>query len=280
MPRRAELADYLRSRRARLRPEDVGLHDDGRRRVPGLRREEVAKRAGLSVDYYVRLEQGRDGIHPSDSVLDAIARALQLGDDGRVHLHHLARPEEGPRPELLLPQEARPELRWLLRRLDRVPAMVLGRGLELLAFNPLASALHGGLEERRNLVALQFEEPALRRCCVDWERVAADSVAFLRLDVGRYPDDPRLQALVARLGERSEDFRRMWSAHDVREKTHGRKRFAHPDVGELTLAYETLRLPDAPDQALVAYTPEPGSPSETALELLATLLATERAPVR
>jgi len=256
----AELSDFLRSRRARLRPEDVGLPDYGRRRVPGLRREELAQLAGVSVDYYVRLEQARD-IHPSDSVLDAIAGALRLSDDERAHLFALVRPSRRPRRRA--PQRVRPAVRRLLDSAG-VPAFVLGRRMDVLAANALAEALHA----RGNMLRQVFLDDGARVFFPEWEAVAAETVAYLRLTAD--PDDPQLIELVGELSLRSEDFRSLWARHDVKAKSFGVKRFEHPQVGPLELEYESLALPD-PDQVLVTYTAAPGSPSATALSLLATL---------
>jgi transcriptional regulator with XRE-family HTH domain len=261
----AELGDFLRSRRARLQPHDVGLPDYGRRRVPGLRREELAQLAGVSVDYYVRLEQGRD-IQPSDSVLDAIAGALQLTDDERSHLFTLVRPRRRARRR---PNErVRPGIQRLVERIE-FPAFVLGRRMDVLAYNPLAAALLGGLHERNALRAIFLDEGA-RTLYRDWDQVAAESVAYLRLSAGEDPDDAQLVELIGELSLHSDAFRRLWARHDVKSKTFGVKCFEHPQVGPLELDYESLKLPDS-DQVLVTYTAAPGSPSETGLQLLAQL---------
>ncbi|POM26588.1 hypothetical protein BTM25_09890 [Actinomadura rubteroloni] len=270
LDRRTELGAFLRSRRARLRPDDLGLPGHGgRRRVPGLRREELAMLAGVSVDHYVRLEQGRT-LHFSDAVLDAVARALRLDPAERDHLHRLARPSSGTAPS---PQEVRPGLRRLLDQAGDVPGYVLGRDLDVLAWNPLACALladFGALPPReRNLARLIFLDPRLRDLYVDWRGKAGDVVAFLRLDASRRPGDPATTALVEELSALSPDFRTLWAEHRLKDKTHGRYVYRHPVVGELELGFETLRLPDDPDQAFIAHTVEPGSPSETALRLLA-----------
>jgi transcriptional regulator with XRE-family HTH domain len=268
MERVAELSDFLRSRRARLRPEDVGLPDYGRRRVPGLRREELAQLAGVSVDYYVRLEQGRD-IHPSDSVLNAIAGALRLDEDERAHLFALVRPRRRPRRRA--PQRVRPGVRRLLESAG-VPAFVLGRRMDVLALNPLAEALIPAT--RGNMLRHVFLDEGSRLLYPDWDAIAAETVAYLRLIAGDDPDDPELIELVGELSLRSEPFRRLWGRHDVRSKSFGVKRFDHPQVGPLELQYECLQLPDA-GQLLVMYTAAPGSASETALTLLATLRGDE-----
>jgi len=267
---RRELGAFLRSRRARVPPEEVGLAHPGRRRVPGLRREELAQLAGISADYYVRLEQGRGG-HPSDGVLDAIARALSLDDAERAHLYDLARPAR-PRRRVSRPERVRPELQLLLDALDRVPAFVLGRRMDVLAWNRLAAALlvdFGALPPgQRNTARLVFLDEGMRSKYPAWEQAARETVAHLRLLAGRHPDDPALMELIGELSMKSEDFRRWWARHDVREKTHGIKRMQHPLVGPLTLFYETLAPRGDPNQVLVTYVAEPGSASETALRLL------------
>ncbi|NYI07000.1 helix-turn-helix transcriptional regulator [Allostreptomyces psammosilenae] len=274
MIRRAELGEFLRSRRARLQPADVGLPEvGGQRRVPGLRREELAMLAGVSVDHYTRLEQGR-GVQFSEAVLDAVARALRLSEVERQHLHNLARPSAGaPEPQ----HEIRPGLRRLLDSLHDVPAFVVGRRTDVLAWNPLAAALiadFGALPPaERNKARLVFLDEGMRERYRDWEHKADDVVAYLRLDAGRHPGDPRLAALVEELCERSPEFRERWAVHQVRDKTHGTYALHHPLVGDVQVGYETLRLPEEPDQALVTYTVEEGSPSQTALRLLASLTA-------
>jgi transcriptional regulator with XRE-family HTH domain len=261
----AELGDFLRTRRARLQPQDVGLPDYGRRRVPGLRREELAQLAGVSVDYYVRLEQGRD-IHPSDSVLDAVASALRLDEDERQHLITLVRPRRRARRRPT--ERVRPGVQRLLDSME-VPAFVVGRRMDVLAYNALAAALVSGFRER-NMLRHVFLDEGAQDLYPDWEKLAEETVAFVRLSAGEDPDDAQLVELVGELSLRSESFRRMWARHDVKAKSFGRKRFEHPQVGPLELDYECLRLAD-PDQVMVTYTAAPGTPSETALKLLAQL---------
>jgi transcriptional regulator with XRE-family HTH domain len=274
MARDTRLGEFLQARRAQLSPGAAGVTTYGRRRVPGLRREELAQLAGVSVDYYVRLEQGR-AAHPSAEVLDAIARALQLEEVERRHLHDLA----GPRRRGPTAERVAPGLRQLLSQLDGVPAVVLGRRMDILAWNPLAAALLGDPErlppEHRNIARIMLLDPAARDFYVDWERHARETVGYLRQCAGRYPDDARMAALVGELSVKSDAFARWWADHHVREKASGTKRMHHAVVGELTLAYETLVPPGAPDQALVTYTAEPGSESDTALRLLASWAATE-----
>ncbi|MEU4765339.1 helix-turn-helix transcriptional regulator [Actinosynnema sp. NPDC023794] len=264
-----DLGEFLRSRRARVRPDDVGLPGGGRRRVPGLRREELAMLAGVSVDYYMRLEQGRTPA-VSDSVLDAVARVLRLDETERAHLRNLVRPAPAKRPA---PQRVRPGLLRLLEMADDVPAFVMGRRSDILAWNPLADALYGFGDlppEDRNSARHTFLRPESRAFYRDWPTVAADMVAFLRLDAGRYPDDARLAALVGELSVKDETFRKLWAQHKVQEKTHGTKLMHHPVVGDLDLDYETLQPTGDPDVVLAVYTARVGSPTEDRLKLLAS----------
>ncbi|WP_067545894.1 helix-turn-helix transcriptional regulator [Nocardia crassostreae] len=275
LDRRAELGEFLRSRRARLRPEEVGLVDHtARRRVPGLRREELALLAGVSVDHYVRLEQGRT-LHFSESVLDAVARALRLNPVERDHLYRLARPWDGEEPPAK--QQVRPGLRRLLDSASDVPAYIVGRGTTVLAWNRLAAALitdFGAMPPReRNLARLVFLDEGMRELYEDWPAKASDVVAYLRLDAARNPGDPDIAALIDDLSTASAEFRDLWQRHELKDKTHGRYIYRHPVVGRLDLGFETLRLPDDPDQGLVAHTVEPDSPSAAALHLLTGLVA-------
>ena len=274
LDRRAELSEFLRTRRARLKPEDVGLPDFGRhRRVPGLRREELAQLAGVSVAYYTRLEQG-NGRNVSAEVLDAIAHALRLTGAEHAHLTHLAKPKQHKKKPSVRAQVVRGTLRQLLDTMDGVPAYVAGRRTDILAWNAMAASLFGDWAELppqdRNWARLTFLRPDYHDLFLDWEQKAIDIVCHLRMDAGCYPEDPKLSALVGELSVKSEEFRRLWATHDVKEKSHGVKRFRHPLVGELTLNYESLGLPDDSDQMLVVYHAEPGSPSAEALRLLAS----------
>jgi transcriptional regulator with XRE-family HTH domain len=271
----SELGQFLRTRRAQLLPESVGLCDGyRRRRVPGLRREELAQLAGVSVAYYTRLEQGRS-VHASDAVLDAIARALQLDAEEARHLRSLARPPRSrPRPR---PERLRAELRAMIDSFGNVPAYVAGRFGDILAWNRIAHALLAGhLErsapdhagERPNLARLTFLDPHTRELFPDWQQRARDAVAHLRLATGRYPGDPRLIALVGELTVNSSEFAVLWSAHPVHECTFSTQRYRHPVVGELTLHEEVLQLPGDDGQRLVVLNPLPESPSADGLRLL------------
>jgi transcriptional regulator with XRE-family HTH domain len=267
------IGQFLRARRERVRPEDVGLPDLGRRRVPGLRREELATLAGVSSDYYVRLEQGRER-HPSEQVIDALARALRLDEDATAHLHDLARPAPRRRRAARRTERVRPELLRLMDAWPHTPAMVTGRRLDVLAANSLATAIHGGFARGHNLVRGLFLDPSARERYPDWDEVTRDTVAALRASVGPDLDDPHLTDLVGELSLKSEKFRTLWARHDVREKTHGTKRFMHPQVGELVLRYESFAVAGNPGQLLAVYHADPGSPTEQALALLSSMAAT------
>ncbi|SDN01243.1 helix-turn-helix domain-containing protein [Actinacidiphila guanduensis] len=272
-----ELRDFLRSRRARISPEQAGLPPHpGVRRVPGLRREEVALLAGVSVDYYVRLERGRH-LNVSASVLDALARALRLTDLERAHLFRVARPTR-TRSRPLPPQRVRPGLRLLLDSLDDVPAMVYGRRLDVLAANALARAVYTDFDalpvRDRNMARLVFLDPAVGALYADWEDAARNIVASLRLYAGQHPHDPALAELVGELSVQSQDFRRWWADHDVFQRTHGTKHLHHPLVGDLVLGYEAFTPADDPEQTLGVSTAEPGSPTAERLKLLAGWTAT------
>ncbi|NUW33252.1 helix-turn-helix domain-containing protein [Nonomuraea sp. SMC257] len=270
--RRAELGEFLRSRRARLRPEEFGLSSYGqRRRVPGLRREELAQLAGVSVDHYIRLEQGRS-LQFSAEVLDAVARALRLDDAERAHLHRLARPAPAGPPEPAVRPPLRAGIARLVSSVHDVPAYLVDRNTTVLAWNRPAAALitdFGALPAaQRNMARLTFLDEGIRRLYADWPQRARDIVGFLRLDSGRRPADASTAALVEELSAASAEFRALWAEHEVKDKRHGRYVYRHPVVGELELAYETLRLPDDPGLALVMHSAEEGSPCDTALRLL------------
>ncbi|MFI6462469.1 helix-turn-helix transcriptional regulator [Streptomyces sp. NPDC050528] len=270
-----DIGDFLRSRRARIQPEEVGLASHGRRRVPGLRREEVAQLAGVSVDYYIRLEQGR-GPSVSDAVLDAIARVLRMDDTEHAYLRTVARPRRGKKDRTPAPR-IRPGVQVLLDGMDRMPAFVLGPRMDVLAWNTLADALSGFSRMPpavRNIPRHVFLDPASRELYPDWTAVAEQAVANLRVTSGRDGDDPELSALVGELSHQSEDFRRLWADHEVKECAYGVKRVRHPVAGLLTLPYETLAVPGELAQTIVVYTPEPGSETAERLALLGSWATT------
>ena len=271
-----ELRDFLTSRRARVRPADVGLPEGEGRRVAGLRREELAMLAGVSVDYYVRLEQGRSR-NVSESVLDAVARALQLSPTERVHLVDLARPATANRRRPARRQRVRPAVLALLSSLDTQPAFVMGDRMDVLASNAMARALMGEFLSAQggypNLARYVFLDPAAQDLHDDWPAVAEETVAMLRFYAGRHQDDAELSRLVGDLSLGSPEFARFWSAHDVRSRAFGVKVYRHPLVGPITLNYEALEFPSDGEQRLCVYGAEPGSPSAESLRLLSSLCA-------
>lgn len=262
------IGEFLRARRELVRPEDVDLVPGGRRRVAGLRRTEVALLAGVSSDYYMRLEQGRER-NPSPQVVDALARALNLDDEARAHLHELAR----PRPRRRRREAVSPALLSMMAAWTNTPAVVLGRCLNVVAHNHLGETLFAGHTYSDDLVRLVFLDPDARAFYPDWERVAVNTVGGLRAAAGIDQDDPRLIETVGELSVKSADFRRLWARHDIRQKAHETKRFRHPLVGELTLTYEALTVNSAPDQQLIVYQAEADSPSAETLSLLGSLTA-------
>jgi transcriptional regulator with XRE-family HTH domain len=266
------LGQFLRARRELLRPEDLGLPAQRRRRVPGLRREELALLAGVSADYYIRLEQGRDQ-HPSAQVLDALARALDLDDQATAHLHELARPVPRRQRAAARPERVSPDLQRLLDTWIHTPATVLGRRMDVLAHNALAGALYQHSSIGTNLLRAIFLDPATQQFYPDWDRVARDTVAALRASSGADLDDPQLTELVGELSLKSEQFRQLWARHDVRRKGTGTKRLHHPLLGELTLSYQTFDVHNEPGQLLVVCYAQPNSPAEDALALLSSIAA-------
>jgi transcriptional regulator with XRE-family HTH domain len=280
MARENPIGEYLRARRELVRPEDVELPDAGsHRRVPGLRREEVAMLAGVSADYYVRLEQGRDQ-HPSVQVLDALARALQLDDYATAHLHRLAAPSTRRRRTSPRPEKVPPSILRLIASWSHTPAYVYGRYMDVLAANPLAIAVAPYHAPGHNLVRAAFLDPRVRDMYGDWDYVTEGTVAGLRALVGPDVDDPRLNELVGELSVRSERFRRLWARHDARPKRSGTSLLDHPQVGPLELSYEKLPIPDTNCQTLVIYHAEPDTPTAQALILLSAAAAGEHEPVR
>jgi len=281
-PYAGELGDFLRARRGRLRPADVGLEPGGRRKVTGLRREELALLAGLSTDYYQRMEQGRE-VRPSDDVLDALAAALALDEDERGHLFALARAARRPVPVRVNdgPERVPDSTRRLLRVVD-TPAVVLGRHLDLLDWNPMAEALLGDPSgypaDRLNMLLLMFDDGLTgRRTCLDWERQALDYIGMMRAAVATDPTHPRATAIVGELSIRSEQFRRLWARHDVRATVSGSKTFRVPQIGDIVLDWDTYPLPGNPGPVMLVFTAEPGSPDADRLRLLASLHATRAA---
>ncbi|MFD9737663.1 helix-turn-helix transcriptional regulator [Umezawaea sp. NPDC059074] len=275
---RAELGDFLRTRRDRMRPEDAGLPGySGRRRVPGLRREELAVLAKVSVAYYTRLEQGEAG-NVSVDVLESLARALRLTDSEREHLLRLAGPTRA-RPTAIPPSSRRivPSLQRLLDGVNDIPAYVCGRGAEILAWNPMAAALFGDWarlpRSDRNWARMIFLHPGYRDLFVEWEQKQRDAVAALRLEAGRHPDDKPMSDLIGELLVKNDVFRRLWATHDVKEKRNGIQLLRHPLVGDLVLNYDAFRAAENEEQSLVTYYAEPGAPSADALSLLASLHA-------
>ncbi|GAA0560614.1 helix-turn-helix transcriptional regulator [Paractinoplanes ferrugineus] len=277
-PYARELGDFLRARRARLHPADVGLEPGGRRKVAGLRREELALLAGLSTDYYQRMEQGRE-VRPSDDVLEALAGALGLDDAERRHLFTLARAARRPMPAPVdrTPERVPPGTRRLLRVMD-TPAVVLGRHLDLLDWNPMAEALLGDPAghppDRLNMLLLMFDDTmTAQRSCPDWEQQALDYIGMMRAAVATDPTHPRATAIVGELSIRSAEFRRLWARHDVRASVSGSKTFRIPEVGELVLDWDTYPLPGDPGPVMLVWTAEPGGPHADRLRLLASLRA-------
>lgn len=283
MDTRTQLSEFLRTRRARLQPADVDMPAfGGQRRVPGLRREELAQLAGVSVDYYTRLEQGR-ARNVSDEVLDAVSTALRLDPDERAYLFNLAQPTTvAKRRRPPKPERVRPGLRRLLDMSHAVPAYIVGRRCDILAWNQAACALFTDFDRlparERNWGRLIFHNEDIQNLYQDWTIKARETVGYLRLNAAAYPRDSELANLVGELSVSSENFRRWWADHNVKEKSHGHKIFHHPVVGEMTLEFETMRVPHEPDQVFVAYTAPANTPSETALQLLTNWHAQPASP--
>ena len=279
MDNRAEVREFLMTRRARVTPEAAGLTAGLNRRVAGLRRSEVASLAGVSVEYYAKLERGAIA-GASASVLDAVAGALQLDDAERAHLLDLARAADGiptsgrSRRRSARPAATRPSLAWALDSIVDGIAFVRDPRQNLLATNALGRAFYslviGDSGRTPNLARFQFLDPAAREFYPDWELFAQMCVGIMRAEAGRDPHDKGLQDLVGELSTRSETFRRLWAAHDVRTHGAGTKRFQHPVVGELILAYEELAITAEPGNVMMVYTAEPGSPSAERLGILAS----------
>ncbi|MFZ4896515.1 helix-turn-helix transcriptional regulator [Plantibacter sp. Mn2098] len=267
------LGDFLRAARARVQPQDVGLGYTGTtaRRVPGLRRDEVAFLAGMSVDYYTRMEQGRIK-HASDGIVNGLCKALRLNDTERSYLFSLFSPVSGRPVQQKRTTKVRPIIRQLMDQTDNTAAFVLGVGMEVLAMNDLAKklmhdfTLESGLA--RSLARWTFLAPEARTFYREWDIVAADMTAILRRDASRHPNDPRLNELIGELTVKSDDFRHWWPQHMVYECSFGTKLISHPLVGSLDIEYETFLVPGDPDQQLFLYTAKTGSPSDDALHIL------------
>ncbi|WP_309074468.1 helix-turn-helix transcriptional regulator [Paenarthrobacter sp.] len=265
---------YLQARRGLVRPEDAGLANFGRRRVPGLRREEVAGLAGISVDYYVRLEQGKDH-HPSPQILDALARALRLDPPSTLHLHRLAQGAGQPASTGANVAGVAVGMAYLLETLTQVPAFVQDRYMNVLAANPLAIALSPRNRPGTNVLREAFLDPAERQLYDDWEQVMVEATAGLRAAIGERVNDPVLATLVAELSQRSAHFLQLWGRHDVRPKVAGKRLLHHPVVGDIELFHEKLSVAGTDGHLLVIHHAEPGSSSEAALQKLANTLAKE-----
>ncbi|MEU3881757.1 helix-turn-helix transcriptional regulator [Streptomyces californicus] len=287
MDNREEVREFLTSRRAKITPEQVGLPGGSRRRVPGLRRSEVAALADMSVEYYSKLERG-DLAGVSPAVLEALARALRLDDAERAHLVNLAQAADGsdaltrPRRRTATRQwTPHRSLQWTLDAITAGPAFVRNGRMDILAANPVFRAFYADLYatpgNQRNLARFTFLDPASRRFYPDWDAFADITVAIVRTEAGRNPHDKDLHDLVGELSTRSDEFRTRWGAHNVRHHSTGTKHFHHHAVGGLSLAYEGLDMASAPGLNLTIYTAEPGFPSEEGLRLLATWAATQEA---
>lgn len=272
------LSEFLTAKRAAIRPEEAGINDAGPRRVPGLRREEVAVLSGVSVDWYVRLEQGRQ-VTPSESVLAAVARTLRLDSAEREYLFNLARPTPGT-TNTDGNAVVRPGIRRMIDGLQNQPAFLLGPRMEVFAGNELAWALLADFPARepgdRNLLRWIFTEPGVRDLYLDWENVASELVGVLQLEASAHPRDPAIAALVGELATASPEFAAWWARPNPQGRTSGTKRFAHPVAGRLTIDWEAFTVPDDSTQTLFIYSAADG-PSAEALRLLSTWRATERA---
>ncbi|GAA2475463.1 helix-turn-helix transcriptional regulator [Winogradskya humida] len=262
---RPELSAFLRAMRARVHPEDVGLPEMSRRRTPGLRRQEVAQLAAVSIDWYIRLEQGRVGV-PGTAVLDAVAQALKLSEAERHHLHLIARGEAPPSRHV--PAPASESLQMLLHSMPTTPAWILDFRFDVLAHNAAAVAVLGtGIAVGANTAEPLFLNPGARDFQLDWTRIAREHVGNLRANLARHPDDPRLKALISDLRRSSTDFAAWWDDQTVQERTNGTKRVLHPIAGVMTVRYDVLAVQDGSDQRLSVITPA-DSAAENALRSL------------
>ncbi|MGI5442954.1 helix-turn-helix transcriptional regulator [Streptomyces shenzhenensis] len=280
MDKQVEVSAFLKSRRDRITPEQAGLTSYGKRRVPGLRRGEVAALAGVSVEYYTRLERGNlNGV--SDSVLDALCKALRLDDTERNHLYTLARAAHtGPAParrRTAKKQTVRPSVLRIIEGLHDQPAYLRNNRMDLLAANPLGRALlHEVFEqEPANLCRFVFLDPRAPRLYLDWEKVARNGVGVLRVETAKNPYDRELCTLIGELSARSDAFRTLWAEQDVHTYTKGIKRFLHPAIGEIALVHESLDLPGDDGLSITVYNADPDTPAADALKLLASWTATQ-----
>lgn len=264
------LGGFLKARRANIKPDEVGLPTHGTRRVAGLRREEVALLAGVSVDYYSRMEQGRER-SPSPAVLNALAGALNLDQDAREHIFRLA--GLTPTPSSMV-EDIDHSLHELLSSWPQTPAFIINRPMDIVAHNALAGALFSDFERLDNLVQMTFIDPAGRDFFTDWDRTGETCVANLRLALGHPATHERVRAVVTRAHAESPDFRRLWSQHNVRGKTHEAKVFHHSDVGDLVLNYTAFDVRSSPGHQLIVYRAPDGTPSVDKLQLLGSLAAT------
>ncbi|MBP2217366.1 helix-turn-helix transcriptional regulator [Arthrobacter sp. CAN_C5] len=267
---RTHLGLFLRSRRDSLTPADVGMRAfPGPRRVPGLRKEELAVLAGVSSDYYSRMEQGRQA-NVSRSVLDALAKALRLTEVERQHLHILASPSPRRRSPIAVEQHADPGLLRMMTVIDHVPALILARRGEVLATNALLAAVLGDVRPGSSLMRYLFFEPLARERIVNWEHFAASSISALRGELGRHPDDHRLITLIDELRSRDVDAARWWEDHSVQDYASAAKQILHPDVGTLSFDIETMTSTRNADQVLIVYTAQPDSDTTRKLPFLAS----------
>ena len=284
MELKIEIREFLTSRRGRITPAQAGITAYGARRVPGLRRSELANLAGVSVEYYTRIERGNlSGV--SDNVLEALARALALDDAERAHLFDLARasqPASATRRRRTTAQQVRANVQWVLDSITGAAAFVSNGSHDILAANQLGEALwsplYAGVDRPVNSARYLFLDPSAPDLYPDWERIANETVAIMRHTAGADPRDPRLSELVGELSMRSEAFRTRWASHDVRFHNSGTKRFMHPLAGELTLNFERFDLAADTGLTMFTYTAEPGTRSAEGLDLLASWAATPRAP--
>ncbi|GAB7007456.1 helix-turn-helix domain-containing protein [Nocardioides sp. AN3] len=274
-----DLGDFLKACRARLSPRDAGLPEPvERRKVAGLRREEVALLAAISVDYYTRLEQGR--VKASATVLSTLVRALRLTEDQQAYLYEIAGKVDSMPRRRRTAQKVRPAVRRLLDQLGSTPAIVLGKRLHVLDWNRSAAALFTDFAAippaERNYVRLMFIHPAIRAMHLEWEHDARDAVAALRMEAATDPDDPELAVLVGEMSVRDDDFRSWWAEHRVNSASYGTKRYRHPVVGDLTLDCDTWQSPDGNGQRLMILTAPAGTPSDDALRILSSWSAVHR----